>query len=126
MEKKDYKLTAPCVVEGISTRSDHSWKVVLGLPELSIEDGMALLSLNRISANILISPTEITQGDIESVDNIDSDDMEFYRGNAKTKSQRLRNVLYRKWESDGSKGVFKDYYNQKMEGLIDLIKSKLD
>ncbi len=120
------KLTVACLIEGISTRADHSLKLVMGLPELPPEESAALFSLNRMPANILISPHEITQEDIESVDKIDADDMEFFAGNAKTKSQRLRNVLYRKWESDGSRGTWKDYYNKKMEGLIELIKSKLD
>ena len=50
-----------------------------------------------------------------------------YTDTGKSKSQRLRAVLYRNFELD-SKGyeVFDDYYNHQMEKLINHFKEKLD
>jgi len=51
--------------------------------------------------------------------------IEFEEG--KSKSQRLRAVLYRSWEQE-SKGytVFDDYYNSMMEQIITFYKNKLE
>jgi hypothetical protein len=50
-----------------------------------------------------------------------------YQEQGKTKSQRLRAVMYKNFEQDslGYK-VFDDFYNRKMEELINHFKSKLD
>ena len=43
----------------------------------------------------------------------------------KTKSQRLRNVLYRLWEQEEKEKDFNDFYSQRMELLIEQIKDRL-
>lgn len=43
----------------------------------------------------------------------------------KTKAQRLRNVLYVLWESEGKPGTSEEFYNIKMEQFIDFVKEKL-
>lgn len=117
--KKKYKLQVPCQIESISTRADYSLKVILGLPELAVEDSVALFGLNQLPANILISPGEITQEDVDSVDIISDEDKEYYGKKAKTKSQRLRGVLYRVWENLGNKGEFEDFYKNEMNKISD-------
>ena len=59
----------------------------------------------------------------KEVDEIDSSDLEV---EGKTKSQRLRNVLYVMWEHIGSVDSFKDFYSNKMEEIIQHYKDKLD
>ena len=63
---------------------------------------------------------ELTQ---QEIDEIDAVDLEL---EGKSKSQRLRNVLYVLWTQEGSKGNFKEYYSDRMEKLIQQIKDKLD
>ena len=43
----------------------------------------------------------------------------------KTKSQRLRNVLYRLWEQTENSITFNEFYSQRMEQLIEQIKDRL-
>lgn len=43
----------------------------------------------------------------------------------KTQAQRLRGVIYRLWEQNGSKGDFESYYRVYTEKIIDQIKEKL-
>ncbi len=117
--KKDYKLQVACQIESISTRADHSLKVVMGLPELPPEESAALMGLNRLSANILISPNEITQEDVDNIDTISDEDKELFGKKAKTKSQRLRGVLYRVWENLGNKGTSKDHYATEMDKICE-------
>ncbi len=117
--KKKYKLQVPCQIEKISTRADHSLKVILGLPELAVEDSVALFGLNQLPANILISPGDITQEDVDNIDIISDEDKEYYGKKAKTKSQRLRGILYRVWENLGNKGEFEDYYKKEMDKIAE-------
>lgn len=61
--------------------------------------------------------------EIELLDTLKSD----FEETGKSKSQRLRGVLYRSWEQE-SKGyeVFDDYYNHQMERLINHFKDNLE
>jgi hypothetical protein len=43
----------------------------------------------------------------------------------KSKSQRLRGVLYRAWEKEGEGQEFESWYNQKMEAIIQHFKNRL-
>lgn len=43
----------------------------------------------------------------------------------KTQSSRLRAVLFVAWKQGGEKGVFADFYRQKMEAFINDVKSNL-
>lgn len=43
----------------------------------------------------------------------------------KTPSVRLRAVIYRYWESQGSPGIFEDTYVAQIEGLIEKYKKLL-
>lgn len=44
----------------------------------------------------------------------------------KTKSERLRNVLYILWKQQGENGIFDMFYSTYMENLISKVKLKLD
>jgi len=62
---------------------------------------------------------DLTQAEVDELDNVDIE-LE-----GKTKSQRLRNVMYVMWEQSGE-GNFKDFYSIKMEEIIEHFKRKLD
>ena len=63
---------------------------------------------------------ELTQSEIDTLDNVDIE-LE-----GKSKSQRMRSVMFLLWKQDGEVVEFKKYYSDKMERIIDQIKSKLD
>ena len=112
-----YKFQAACQIEKIQTRVDFTIKMTIGLQELSDEREAAVMALRKVPVNILISPHEITQEDLESVDIISEEDKEHFGRKAKTKAQRQRNILYRVWESEGSKGTSKEFYDNKMDEI---------
>jgi len=62
---------------------------------------------------------ELTQAEIDEIENID------FEVEGKTKSQRLRNVLYILWKQEGE-GEFKEFYANRMEKLITKIKDRLE
>lgn len=62
----------------------------------------------------------LMQSEVDELDNVDIE-LE-----GKTKSQRLRGVLWRQWEQLGKQGDFKAFYSTRMEQFIELVKSKLD
>lgn len=61
---------------------------------------------------------ELTSKEIEQITKVDIE------VEGKTKSERLRNVLYRLWEQEGE-GDFNSFYSSKMEKLIEQIKDRL-
>jgi hypothetical protein len=64
--------------------------------------------------------TELTQDEMDELDSIDVE-ME-----GKTKSQRLRAVLFVYWKQSGQKKEFKDFYSDWMEEVISKIKNRLE
>ena len=89
--------------------------------EQSTEDFMEIDRLNGAMGVLHFSDRgELTQSEIDEIENID------FEVEGKTKSQRLRNVLYVLWKQEGQKGDFKDFYSAKMEKLIIKIKDRLE
>jgi hypothetical protein len=64
--------------------------------------------------------TELTQDEIDELDTIDVE-ME-----GKTKSQRLRAVLFIYWKQSGQNKEFKEFYSDWMEEVISKIKNRLE
>jgi len=119
-----YKFQSACQIEKVETRADNTLMIKIGMQELSVDREVALFALRKLPVNILISPHEITEEDIESVDIISEEDKEFYGKKAKTDSKRQRDILWRVWESLGSKGDFKDFYHRKMNEIAEHLISK--
>jgi hypothetical protein len=110
------------MIESIATRADGTVKITIGTQELSQSRAGELFALTRKIAAVYISPKDsIPQKELDQVDKLDPDFT-----NAKTKSQRLRAVMFRLWEQQPE--GFKDFdvfYNSKMEVLIEHFKAKL-
>jgi hypothetical protein len=62
----------------------------------------------------------LTQQEKDEIDNVDVE------VEGKTKSQRLRGVLFILWTQQGKQGEFSQFYGNYVEKIIDNIKSKLD
>lgn len=109
-------------IEGVRTRKDHTYSITLGTQELSPEQGARLFALNNNIANVYISPNTIQTDlmkeiDLASVDMVDSQ---------KTPSKRMKAVLYLLWKNNNE--GYDDsalYYQNKMEHLINQLKTRL-
>jgi len=63
---------------------------------------------------------QLTQQEVDELDNVDIE-LE-----GKTKSQRLRAVLFIEWKQNGEQGEFKDFYADRMEKIIQHYKDRLE
>jgi hypothetical protein len=116
------KLILPIVVENISTRVDGSMKFTLGTQEINPSQAADLFSLRGKYAKVLLSDTHISPMQEEIVD---AEVMRDER-KAKSPSQRMRAVMYRKWEAERPPVKFEVYYNAEMERLITELKEQLN
>lgn len=117
------KIVATAILEGISTRQDKSFKVVLGTQEIDKSKVADLFSLVNQFCKILITDNNVVQDlDEQLVEGIK------VQATKKTKShsQRLRNVIWRLWEANGAKGSFDEYYANQMERIIDNYREALE
>ena len=78
--------------------------------ELNNKQGWLSYNVHRIEAEDIIDLPPIKQKDAEKY----------------TPSQRLRHVLYRLWNQEGSSKSFDDYYEYYINYLIDRVKDKLE
>ena len=96
------------LIDKITTLKDGSLKIVLITQELSAEEEFALFSLRKEANTIQLVEPVLEKGQ-------------------KSKSQRLRAVLYRYWEQNyqGSHANSDNFYNEIMEKIINQYKDKL-
>lgn len=115
-------LLLAAIVENVSTRRDGTLKITFGCNEMSSSKSGELVSMqNKIVALYISSKETIPQAVLDHVDSVDVDMP------GKTKSQRVRAVLYRIWElqKEGHK-TFESYYSAKMEEHINNLKGVLE
>lgn len=87
--------------------------------EISDDKTMYLLNAGRRDELgwLLWAPNEVQVEDIPK---------EQAEENQKTSGQRLRATIFVWWQQQGGQGDFEVFYREKMEKLIDMVKSKLD
>lgn len=109
-------------LEGMQSRADKSWKLTFGTQELSPEQIGNLGQMQQAVCFVGINANPFSSDERELIANTKAE----LADNGKTHSQRLRGVLYVKWQSE-PEGYenFHDYYIVKMEKLINHFKSKL-
>lgn len=110
----------PCQIENVSTRKDNTIKIVLGTNELSEGSAGKLFSMLNKFGFAHLSPTEISQKELNEVDQLDPE-ME-----GKTQGQRIRNVLYILFTQDNEGfSDFDSFYKNKTEKYISHLKTKI-
>jgi hypothetical protein len=116
------KIILGAVVEGISTRSDGSFKIVIGTQEIDRSQVADLFSLTNKFCKVLITDTNISSIEEKLIEN------EKLQGGkkAKTPAQKLRNVLFRVHEQQGLTQEFEQFYNNEMERITDQYKETLE
>jgi len=109
-----------CQIGAIRTSKDGSVSINFETSELAPQRAAEIFALRNKIACVYISPKSIDRSEIDFVNKIDP------LMSGKSPSERLRNVLFI-WHQHDPQG-FKDFdtfYKNRMEILIDNIKSKL-
>lgn len=121
------KLLKQCSLDGVTRRKDKSLKIsfITSLEQSSTElmEVDKLLDSNGI---LYFKDSEgLSTDEINQIDKVVLD-----KPNGKTQSERLRNVLYlyckQKIGKEPTKEQFAEFYQNKMERVIQMIKDKLD
>jgi hypothetical protein len=111
----------PGQIESISSRKDKTIRLTIGTQELSPNTAAEIFSMNQQFCYFAIKHESFMKSEIELVDNIKAD------FNAKTPSQRLRNILFRIYEQDNEGyNDFNNFYIAKMEQICEHYKNKID
>jgi hypothetical protein len=117
------KIVLSSILENISTRSDGSVKLTLGTQEMDESNAASLFGLRNKFVKVLISDSNITPLEEKLIDETKILDGK----KVKTKSQRLRAVFFKLHQQEGgTEENFDAFYDEKMERLIEQIKSKLE
>lgn len=116
-------MAAPVKLEAIFTKaetlSDNSVKLIFASQELAGADTARLFDMKGKACWLVLAPDD-------SVEAADIPEAPPREGERKTQGQRLRAVLFRRWEQIGRPGDFNDWYRQAMERHINDEKAKLD
>lgn len=116
-------LIIPAILSSYSSLKDKTLKLVFETNEPNPEQLTKIALLSQKFGFLAFKNDELKQSETDILNSLESD----YKETGKSRSQRLRAVFFRRWEqkNEGYK-VFEDYYNAKMEVLIEHFKSKLD
>lgn len=115
-------ITLPAVLESLRSLKDKTYKLTFETGELTPEQLTGIGQNLQQFGWLAFKQAGFGERDKVLLDSLKVD----YDDNGKTKSQRLRGVLYRNWEHEPQGyEVFDDYYNHHMEKLISHYKSKL-
>ena len=110
------------LVDGYQRRKDKTVSIRFITQEKTSSEIMQIDELVDSYGMLFFKACEtLEQSEIEELDKIDLDVFD----QPKTQSQRLRNVLYKLWESQGSNGDFKAFYKQKTEQVISHFKEQI-
>lgn len=115
-------LLIPAICESFRSLKDKTLKITFETNEPTGEQLVQLSNMNGKFGFLVFKEDALKQQELKALETLKSD---FDDG--KTKSQRLRAVLYVSWEQNKlGYEVFDDYYNFQMERLITHYKNKLD
>jgi len=111
----------PVIFTSYRPRVDKSASLTFSTLELDVNKMGLLFSLQgKMGALVFKAESDLTKNEILMCEN-----MEIELG-GKTKSERLRNVLFRNWELENKGHVtFDNYYASEMEIIITHYKGKL-
>ena len=113
----------PAGLEGYRSLKDGTLKLSFETGELTPEQMSNIhYSLNKIGY-LAFAPDPFATQELDEIDKLKVE----FDDTGKPPSQRLRAVLYRNWEQKAEGyDTFNNYYNAKMEKLINHFKDKLD
>lgn len=117
------KLLTAAQLEGYSPRKDKTVTIRFSTQEKTPGQVAEIHEmLDTFGYLYFKSEEQLTKNEIAEIDDLDTD----LYDNAKTQSQRLRNVLYKNWgQDDQGHEKFKEYYKFQTEKIITHFKDKL-
>lgn len=104
------------IITSIRSRADRSLGLSVTTPELTVEEVAEFMRLQGMECDTLFNPLTNEEPPVEIKSEVQQ----------KTQGQRLRSVLFILWDQRGRKGTFEDFYRDRMEEMINVIKEKLD
>jgi hypothetical protein len=108
------------IINSIRSKKDKSLGFSAETPELTPEEAIEFMQLQGTNLIALLEPTDFKVDEIKIKADLD----------LKTPSERLRSVIYvyfKKLQEQGkSIGDFRDFYDLKMEKLINIIKTSIE
>lgn len=113
-------LTLPAIFDNFNERKDRSTTLRFETRELTDSELIELRGYKGFEGHLLFSMNQIKDDDIPTTD---------AEVETKTKSQRLRSVLYLVCKQENGKPTDEDvmaHYNREMERIIQHYKAKLD
>ena len=120
MQGEQIKFQTSSQIESVSTRADNTIKVVISTQELQPSEAAALFSLKGKQGWMLFSENALKESDIPE------DPAPEFEGQ-KTLSERQRDVMWLYWDKKtDKKKPFEEFRREKMEGIIEFWKGKLD
>ena len=113
----------PAVLESYRSLKDKTLKIVFETNELTPEQTMGIAQNIQQFGYLAFKNEPFKATEKEVIESLKSD----YEDNGKTPSQRLRAVLFINFQqADEGYKTFVDYYNAKMEKIVNHYKGKLD
>lgn len=112
--------TTAAILVKYNPRKDRSVTITFETDEKNAGQVMELHGLMGTYGGLVFKPEDqLTPQEIKEIDSLDLE------MGGKTKSQRLRNKLYIKWQQVGNKGDdFNNFYARSMDKIIDDIELK--
>jgi len=105
----------------VSSRVDGAIRFAVITPELTLDQRATILGFHGKNVRIMVEPLDVP---IEEMVEVESE------AEPKSKCQRLRSVLYVWWKQsqngEPNPKSFQQFYDIKMESIIDKIKDTLD
>jgi len=101
----------------ITSRVDGAVRFAVITPELTLEQRAVMLGLHGKNVRIMLEPIDVP---IEELVKVESE------AEPKSKCQRLRSVLYVWWKQLKIGQSFQQFYDLKMESIIEKVKDTLD
>lgn len=105
------------IITGVRSKVDKSLSLTVSTPELTTNERSEMMNYQGINCNLTIEPLDSKPEGVEVINK----ELE-----TKTKSQRLRSVLFLNWKQENSEETFDQYYGNKMEYIINKFKEKLE
>jgi len=111
-------LRVPAILTSMSKTHDGGLRLGFATQEMGLSEQVEALSMHDTFGYLLFNANPISESDIPK---------ESAEDKSKTPSKRLRAVLFLLWkQTTDASGDFEIFYRDRMEKLIDMIKSKLD
>jgi hypothetical protein len=116
-------IIVPAILESYRSLKDKTLKIVFDCNELTPEQTLGVAGSLQQFGYLAFKNEPFKNNEKEVIENLKAD----YEEKGKSPSQRLRGVMFVSYEQnqEGYK-TFVDYYNAKMETIINHYKSKLD